>query len=74
MGQISNTPALVQMMAWCRPGNKPLSESMMVRLPTHICVTRLQRVNAAVYNSQTNELFLPGDEIQGRDSLCNNGY
>ena len=26
-------------MAWCRPGNKPLSEPMMVNLPTHICVT-----------------------------------
>ena len=27
-------------MAWRRPGDKPLSEPMMVRLPTHICVTR----------------------------------
>ena len=27
-------------MAWCRPGDKPLSEPMMVRLPTHVCVTR----------------------------------
>ena len=39
-----NTPALVQIMAWCRSGKKPLSEPMMVRLPTHICVTRPQRV------------------------------
>ena len=39
-GPINNIPALVQMMAWCRPGDKPLSESMMVSLPTHICVTR----------------------------------
>ena len=31
-------------MAWCRPGDKPLSEPMMVRSPTHICVTRLQWV------------------------------
>ena len=29
-------PALVQIMAWHRPGNKPLSESMMVVFPTHI--------------------------------------
>ena len=27
-------------MAWRRPGEKPLSEPMMVKLPTHICVTR----------------------------------
>ena len=32
-------------MAWRRPGDKPLSEPMMVRLPTHICVTRPQWVN-----------------------------
>ena len=41
-GPINSIPALVQMMAWRRPGDKPLSEPMMVRLPTHICVTRLQ--------------------------------
>ena len=32
-------------MAWRRSGNKPLSETMMVILLTHICVTRPQRVN-----------------------------
>ena len=37
---INNIPALVQIMAWRRPGDKPLSESMMVSLLTHICVTR----------------------------------
>ena len=40
MGPIGNIPALVQKMAWRRPGDKPLSEPMMVSLPTHICVTR----------------------------------
>ena len=44
-GPISNIPVLVQIMAWRRPGDKPLSETMMVRLPTHICVTRPQWVN-----------------------------
>ena len=39
---INNIPALVQIMAWRRPGDKPLSEPMMVNLPTHICVTRPQ--------------------------------
>ena len=43
-GQIYNIPALVQIMACRRPGDKPLSEPMMVRLPTHICVTRPQWV------------------------------
>ena len=41
---INNIPALVQIMAWRRPGDKPLSEPMMVRFPTHICVTRPQWV------------------------------
>ena len=44
-GPINNIPALVQIMAWCRPGDKPLSEPMLVSLPTHICVTRPQWVN-----------------------------
>ena len=36
----NNIAALEQIMAWRRPGDKPLFEPMMVRLPTHICVTR----------------------------------
>ena len=44
-GPINTIPALVQIMAWRRPGDKPLSESMMVNLPTHICVTRPHWVN-----------------------------
>ena len=30
-GPINNIPALVQIMAWRRPGDKPLSEPMMMR-------------------------------------------
>ena len=41
----NNIPTSVQIMAWCRPGDKPLSEPMMVNLLTHICVTRPQWVN-----------------------------
>ena len=41
---INNISSLVQIMAWCRPGDKPLSEPMMVSLLTHICVTRPQWV------------------------------
>ena len=38
-GPINNNPALVQIMAWCQSGNKPLSEPMMVSLLMHTCVT-----------------------------------
>ena len=44
-GPINNIPAMVQTMAWRRPGDKPLSEPMMVSLLTHICVTLPQWVN-----------------------------
>ena len=43
-GPINNIPALVQIMSWHRLGAKPLSEPMMVGLPTHICVTQSQWV------------------------------
>ena len=39
-GPINNIPALVQIMAWHRSGDKPLSEPMMVSLLTYICLTR----------------------------------
>ena len=38
--QINNIPALVPIVAWHRPSDKPLSEPMMVSSPTHICVIR----------------------------------
>ena len=41
--RINNIPALVQIMAWRRLGDKPLSEPIMVSLLTPICVTRPQR-------------------------------
>ena len=43
-GPINNIPSLVQIMAWCRSGDKPLSEPMMVTLFRHQCITRLQWV------------------------------
>ena len=45
-GLINNIPALVLIMAWRRPGDKPLSESMLVRSLTHIWVTRPQWVKS----------------------------
>ena len=43
---INNIPALVLIMAWRRPGDKSLSEPMLVRSLTHICVTWPQWVNS----------------------------
>ena len=54
-GPINNIPALVQIMAWRRPGDKPLSEPMMVSLLTHICVTRPQWVNSPGQNGQHSD-------------------
>ena len=53
-GPIINIPALVQIMAWRRPGDKPLSEPMVVSLPAHICVTLPQWVKTASYGITTN--------------------
>ena len=43
-GPVNNITALVQIMAWRRSVDKPLSGPMVVRLPMHICVTRPQWV------------------------------
>ena len=48
---INNIPALVQIMALRRPGDKPLSEPMMVSLLMHICVTRPQWVKDRLLTS-----------------------
>ena len=47
-GSINKIPTLVHTMAWRRPGDKPLSEPMMLSLLTHICVTQHQWVKTAV--------------------------
>ena len=51
---INSIPALVQIIAWRRPGDKPLSEPMMLRLPTHIRVKRPQRVKSHTTYGQMN--------------------
>ena len=50
-GQINNIPALVQIMAWRRPGGKPLSEQRWLFCWKHICVTRPQWVKISVNNN-----------------------
>ena len=73
-GPINNIPALVQIMAWRRPGDKPLSEAMMVNLPTHICVTRSQWVkqnnhNYLAWSPAASMVFIKMYEILYQ-SLC----
>ena len=47
-GPINNIPALVQIMAWRRPGDKPLSEPMLASLLRHICIILPQRLNTRI--------------------------
>ena len=53
----NNIQVLVQIMAWCRQGDKPLSEPMMVILLTHICVTRPQWVKHVLL-ADKSEIFI----------------
>ena len=55
-GPINNIPALVQIMAWRRPGDKPLSDPMMVSLLTHICVIRPQWINSSHLSRVSNSM------------------
>ena len=74
-GPIHNNPTLVQVMAWRRPGDKPLSEPMTVRLPTHLCVTRPQWVNRThicppVF-TYSNHLWLHANRLSYRYDIFN---
>ena len=62
-------------MAWRRPGNKPLSELMMVSLLMHICVTQPQWVN--IFRQRQNVGHFANDlsfEIIFCESNCLNCY
>ena len=50
-GPINDTPALVQIMAWRRTGDKPLSYPMMVSLPTYVCLNEF-RVQKLMFGTQ----------------------
>ena len=52
---INNIPALDQIMAWRRLGDKPSSEPMMVCLLTQMCVTRPQWVKWLLDEWQKNQ-------------------
>ena len=58
-GPLNNIPVLFQIMAWCRTGDKVLSEPMMVRLLTHICVTRTHGSAYHCLSNNTNHILFP---------------
>ena len=70
-GPINNIPALVQIMAWRWPGEKPLSEPMLVFVPTHICVTRPQWVNARDATPLLTHWSYVSFALSHRDNLVN---
>ena len=71
-GPINNIPSLIQMMAWRRPDDKPLSEPMMVSLLTHICVTRPQWVkDIMVFWYLTMNYSRLEKPLQWRHNECN---
>ena len=51
-GPIINIPALIQIMAWQRTGDKPLSEPMLVSLLTQLRVTQPQWLKTRVWDNQ----------------------
>ena len=53
---INNIPALVQIMAWHRPGIKPVSKPVMVDLLMNICVTQTQWVKHILPTIGVNRL------------------
>ena len=60
-GPINNIPALVQIMAWCRAGGKPLSGPMMINILMHICISWPQWVSAvssiSIWSFNTFHIF-----------------
>ena len=86
-GPINNIPALAYIMAWRCPGDKPISEPMVLSLPKHICVTRPQwvkgpptwlKVVTTLENpptptqSQSQSIFIPVD-VSYLHSIMNMG-
>ena len=68
---INNIAALVQIMAWCSPGNNPLSEPMMVNLLMQICFTRPRWVKANYFSKLGFKPVLFNETILTRCVLNN---
>ena len=70
-GPIDNKSALVQIMALRWSGDKPLSEPMMISLPTHICITRPQWVKGFPHTTLENSGKLPFHGKSGKSQgIC----
>ena len=77
-GTINSVPALVQKMAWRRPGDKPLFESMMVSLS--FLNTKMAQVwlkpflvedkDWFIYHSQYHGCWCPGNTRSQSISSC----
>ena len=71
---IKNCPALVQIMAWRRSGDKPLSEPIVVRILTHICDTRSQWFKSdyheRIHNHYSKELEIINRMIHKQNDPC----
>ena len=72
-GPINNNPSLVQIMAWRRSGDKPLSEPMMVSVLTHICVTLPHWVNSLAGRSE-NDFRSITCKLIFRSDISSNSY
>ena len=59
-GPVNNIPSLLQVMAWRRSGDKPISEPMVVRLQMHLGITRPQWVNNS--SSSVPEISMMRDD------------
>ena len=69
-GPINYISALVQIMAWRRPGDKPLSETMMVRLLTHIYASLgLNEFKGIAYTWDFNGCFFRLSDLSAKSSL-----
>ena len=75
-GPINNIPALVQMMAWRRPGNKPISGPMMVSLVTHICITQWNQYGDTcqiwLCFTQSNQYICKIQNFRSREQIFGN--
>ena len=64
-GPVDNNPALVQIRAWRRPGDRPLSEPMLVSVLTHIWVVRPQWVKG----EPTTDWWIPSQMNSNAESF-----
>ena len=71
-GSSSNIPALVQIMTWCWPADKPLSEPMMANLMTYIIVTGLKWVDPDLC-CYMSSMFENGSLKNVKSTLCKRG-